>query len=215
MKKGEDKLDKILVLTILKYVSAQMLVPSLCPHCKIKVKDINPDEGDIVWKEHYTRVLEEIKVQRMLIKKELLLPNVLRIFPALDEAKIDSWIDNSYVENINGCEYCMKREENQPVKSKMGRKGRALINETLIFDSYVIEKMSVEPYSKKRVLHELLEIRPTLGKDEEGYIGEDKKHFFTLYQDAIFKAILPSKIYNQIYMNERDHAITILDALTY
>lgn len=215
-KKGEDSLDKRLLLSVLTYVSAQMLVPSMCPSCKVKVKNIPTTYKNEVEKDYFKQTLNSIQTQTFLVREELLLPNVKKIYPTLTEAVIDNWIQESYISSPNGCSKCKIREENQEVRWKIGKKGRMLINETLFFDAYIADALGEEPFSKDRIRKKLLEERPLIEDKQPGAIMDKENHFFTLYQDALFKALFPEKLYKKMYPGQtRFRGISILDALTY
>lgn len=223
-KKRDSKLDKFLLISSLKYISAQMLVPKLCPHCKIKVSNLpsfiekKKEEKDIDWLNSYKGTLEEIKIQKSIIKKELLRNNV-KLIPELkgiSEQIIDTWIENSFIQNIDWCEKCKIRKKGEKIKKSVWRKGRLLINETLLFDSYLVNLLKEEPFSMEKIKENLLEKRPLLKPGEEWYFWEnDKFSFTTLYQDALFKALFPWKLFEKMVPNIDPKTISILDAMKY
>jgi hypothetical protein len=78
-----------------------MLVPSLCPHCKIKIKDLKTNTEDLLYNTYNKRQITNIKIQTPLVIEQMLQNNILRIMPKLNAEKIKFWIQESYIENPN------------------------------------------------------------------------------------------------------------------
>jgi hypothetical protein len=136
--------------------------------------------------------------------------------PKLNAEKIKFWIQESYIENPNWCVKCKIRPEGWEIKWKVGKKGRTMINETLMFDDYITELLWEEPFSKEHIKETLLSIRPKIKQGEKWYIDNEKQHFFSLYQDALFKSILPINVYEALHpWQKRPNSISMLEALTY
>lgn len=214
--KDWDKLDRISIIDSLEYVSAQMLSKKVCPHCRIKVKDIKINTGDKVLDKLNQKMLDDITLQTPLIIRELTRPNIQKILGKLTEEKIKEWINESYLPNFNWCEHCSIREDKSlDPKEKVGYKWRLMLNETILFDSYIKELLTDEKITNRQILNSLLEERPLLTKEHKHYIKNHTERFVTLYQDALFKALLPMALLKQIVpWSKIERPISVLDSKT-
>lgn len=222
--KDWDKLDKLSIIDSLEYVSAQMLSPKLCPHCKIKVKELSKytKTSDTLLNEKNEELLEEINVQRYLAKKNLLRNNIKLILwtKNLSEELIDAWIDESYVVNYSWCDKCTVRKKDEhwillPPGERVGRKWRLMINETIWFDNYLKNLLISDKYSMSQISKILIDERPLLVTSDTNSIKNKEQHFLTLYQDWLFKSILPQKYVDKLVPWAKANSLSILDAKKY
>lgn len=223
--KDWDKLDKISIIDTLEYVSAQMLSPKLCPHCRIKVKDLPKylNTPDPIINTLNQELLSSINIQRTLVKKNLQRKNIVKILwsSRTTDEQLDIWINESYVPNYNGCKECTMRKRDEawnllPPGGRVGYKGRIMINETIWFDNYIKNLLLSEKYSNTQILEILLDKRPDLPPEDNNSIKTNEQHYLTLYQDALLKAILPFDLLKKIVPGlEIEGPISILDAKKY
>lgn len=222
--KDWDSLDKISLIDSLEYVSAQMLSPKLCDHCKIKVKDLPNylNTWDIVIDQLNRELLTSIEVQTSLVKKNLQRKNIVKIlWDRTKDEQIQEWINESYVENYCGCEKCTMRKIDSswklmPPGWRVWRKWRVMLNEALWFDNYLKNLLLSEKYSSTQILEILLDQRPMLPKEDSNSLKTHDQYFTTLYQDALMKAILPLGLLQKIVpWATTANTISILDAKRY
>lgn len=207
-----NSIDKFDFISLLKYVSAQMLSPKLCPHCKIKVKDIQTNTWNELYDFEYKEMAKEIKIQKTIVKREILKPNVKMLLNGINEETVDKLIENSYLPNLHWCKHCTLSEENK-IHPRAWRKWVVMLNESLIFDEYVLDiLMNSKEISEKEVLQKITEERPLLPKEHPHAIKEKSQFFFTLYQDALLKALLPINNLKGIMETKESNLISILDA---
>ena len=219
--KNSRSVEKTTLVELLKYVSAQMLPPQLCHHCKKKVKDLRLEIETLEkeWKVlspfqlHYKEMLKELDVQKEIIIREFSRNNIKKLFWNISEEKITALIENSYFQNLEGCDKCSVNPHSDKINPRSWYKGVQLINETLIFDNVISKEILKPDFSKEKLLSYLLDKRPVLPKTDRYAITEDKQHFFTMYQDALFKSLLPKNFLQKIMPNsENANLISLLDA---
>ena len=219
--KNSRTIEKTTLVELLKYVSAQMLPPKLCHHCKRKVKDIRK-EIETLEKEKkelntlqltYKEMLKELDVQKEIIIREFTRNNIKKIFWNIWKEKVELLIENSYLQNLKGCEKCTINPHKDKIHPRSWYKGVQLINETVIFDNAITKEILKPDFSKEKLLSYLVDKRPLLPKEDRYAIKEDKQHFFTMYQDALFKALLPKSALDKVMNNqEHSHLISLLEA---
>jgi len=220
--KTGDWLDQNAIIENLEYVSAQMLSPRLCPHCKIKVKNLKQvidSEKDILIKDLYKEEYENILTQKKLVIKYMTKSNVVKIlwskFTSLEN--IEKLIEESYIKSFYWCDKCNERKKRSdwtylPPNDRVWIKWRRMINESIWFDSY-ISKLALDPNTTKNdILSNLLDIRPKLKQWEYWAIVDKEQHFTTLYQDWLFKALLSQNAIDKIIPWTDSQEISILDA---
>lgn len=271
--KQGDWIDRYALVDSLEYVSAQMLSPKLCKHCKIKVKDlrvkvkemfsiiqkeyfqkalekkrsdlekrgqseekiqealkkgVSKDDILYVFKEdtpdeyfvytEWVKMLEDVDTQTPLVIRELSRPNIQKIFGPqhLTEELIKSYVENSYLPNLYWCEHCTLKQEGEKPKGSVWFKSRVMINETLSFDNYIRNCFTSNEMSNSDILRTLLEIRPKLPATSPDALVRPDQYFITLYQDALFKAVLPANLVQAIIPQYKEtnesNTISILDA---
>jgi len=217
--KNSKSIERVSLIELLQYVSAQMLPPKLCPHCKIKVKDIPLDSKwkvntwNSVFDKVYLDMLHELSAQNKIIKKEFLHNNIKKILPWINEKTIDALIQNSCLPNLKGCNKCNINKNESVINPRSWYKGVQMINESLIFDSYVTDLLLDDNFKKENLLDNLLNVRPLLPSNDKNSIKEKKQFFFTMYQDALFKALLPlSNLKNVMWNVDNANVISLLDA---
>ena len=147
-----------------------------------------------------------------MIMKEFSHGNIKKIIKMSDET-IDQLIENSCFQNLQGCEKCNVNPSNETVSPRSWYKGVQMINEALVFDSYVTNLLLDKNFNKKTFLNNLLNVRPSIPAWKDNSISEKRQHFFTMYQDALFKALLPEANLKSI-MSEIDNnnLVSLLDA---
>ena len=237
--KNSKNIDRTVLIELLQYVSAQMLPPKLCKHCKVKVSkirkelieksnlDIENKEKLINNKEYkikkhlflsdafykiYSDMIRELDIQKDVIKKEFTKNNIKKIFN-FDDKTLDYLIENSCFPNLHWCEKCNINKNTDFINPRSWYKWVQMINESLIFDSYITDLLLDKNFNKKSFLDNLLMKRPILKKWENWYIKERKNNFFTMYQDALFKALLPEKNLKNVMTKITDNnLISLLDA---
>lgn len=226
--KDGDKLDKFNTIESLEYISAQMLSPRLCPHCKIKVKELRQrlNTWDIELDKRNQALINDVDAQKPLIKQEMKRSNIKVILGEkfCSDPVLEQLIEESYLPNLTGCEHCSWRKQKVDPNTwnvilvptrRTGFKGRLLLNETILFDNY-IKTMLSDGKTNNQVLKHLLNERPLIPQGTIWALNPEQPErvFLTMYQDALIKALAPSNFIEKLVpsLGKSNGIISVLDA---